>query len=72
MREAAVVAGERLCDAGVLETPEDALYMDVEELEQALEGEPGAYAARVRLRREDDQRWARYEAPRRLRARVAT
>ncbi len=43
-------------------------YMDVEELEQALEGEPGAYAARVRLRREDDQRWARYEAPRRLRA----
>jgi hypothetical protein len=71
VREAAVVAGERLCEVGILETPDDALYMDIDELEQALEGEPGAYAARVRLRREDDQRWAHYEAPRRLRARVA-
>jgi len=70
VRAAAVVAGERLCEVGILETPEDALYMDIDELEQALEGEPGAYAARVRLRREDDQRWARYEAPRRLRARL--
>jgi len=69
VRAAAVIAGERLCETGVLETADDALYMDVEEIEQALEGEPGAYAARVRLRREDDQRWARYEAPRRLRAR---
>jgi hypothetical protein len=69
LRTAALVVGERLCDAGILEAADDALYMDVEELGQALEGEPGAYAARVRLRREDDQRWARYEAPRRLRAR---
>ena len=69
MRAAAVIAGERLCETGILETADDALYMDVEELEQALGGEPGAYAARVRLRREDEQRWARYEAPRRLRAR---
>ena len=68
LRAAALVAGERLCETGILETADDALYMDVEEIEQALEGEPGAYAARVRLRREDDQRWARYEAPRRLRA----
>jgi hypothetical protein len=72
VRAAAVVAGERLCEVGILETPDDALYMDIDELEQSLEGEPGAYAARVRLRREDDQRWARYEAPRRLRARVAS
>lgn len=69
LRAAAVVVGERLCEAGILEAADDALYMDVEELGQALEGEPGAYAARVRLRREDDQRWAHYEAPRRLRAR---
>ena len=68
LRRAACQAGERLVDQGILEAPEDALYMDLAEIEQALTGEPGAYAARVRLRREDDARWIRYEAPIRLHA----
>ncbi|MEZ4256723.1 MAG: hypothetical protein R3A78_13600 [Polyangiales bacterium] len=69
VRRAAVEAGRRLVDAGVLDEPEDALYMDLAEIEEALRGEPGAYASRVRLRREDDARWARFEAPRRIEAR---
>lgn len=68
LRRAACQAGERLVDQGILEAAEDALYMDLAEIEQALTGEPGAYAARVRLRREDDARWIRYEAPIRLHA----
>jgi hypothetical protein len=66
LRRAARVAGERLVDQGVLEAPEDALQLQLSEIEEALSGEPGAYAARARLRREDDARWARYQAPRRL------
>lgn len=63
LRAAALEAGRRLVDAAVLDAPEDTLYLDLEEIEQALEGEPGAYAARVRLRREDDARWAELDAP---------
>ncbi|MCS6799298.1 MAG: hypothetical protein NZ898_12380 [Myxococcota bacterium] len=66
LRAAACEVGRRLAERGTLETAEDALYLDLTELEQALVGEPGAYAARVRLRREDDARWARYDAPRRI------
>ncbi len=66
LRAAAVEAGRRLVDTDVLDAAEDTLYLDLEEIEQALEGEPGAYAARVRLRREDDSRWAELEAPRRI------
>lgn len=69
LRRAATVAGGRLVDADVLDRPDDALYLHLIELEDALVGEPGAYAARVQLRREDDQRWARYEAPRRIEGR---
>jgi hypothetical protein len=69
LRDAALVAGARLAESGILEDPEDALYLEVDEIADALAGEPGAYAARVRLRREDDQRWRAFEAPRRLRAR---
>lgn len=69
LRRAAVVAGDRLVDRGVLEVPEDALYLQVSEIEEALSYEPGAYAARTRLRREDDARWAEFEAPRRLEGR---
>lgn len=70
LRRAARVAGARLVDRGVLEVPDDALQLTLDELEQALSGEPGAYAARARLRREDDARWARFEAPRRLEGRA--
>jgi hypothetical protein len=66
LRRGACEAGRRLCDMGVLDGPEDALYLHLAEIEEALEDEPGAYAARVRLRREDDARWARFEAPRRI------
>jgi hypothetical protein len=66
LRRAALVAGERLADRGILEAPDDTLMLQMAELEEALSGEPGAYAARARLRREDDARWARYDAPRRL------
>ncbi|MAC25394.1 MAG: hypothetical protein CMH59_02725 [Myxococcales bacterium] len=66
LREAAVEVGARLVDQAVLEEAEDALYLSLDELEEALRGEPGAYAARVRLRREDDLRWAAFDAPRRV------
>jgi hypothetical protein len=69
LREAALVAGARLAESGILEEPTDALYLEIDEIADALSGEPGAYAARVRLRREDDQRWRAFEAPRRLRPR---
>ena len=68
LRRAACEAGRRLVDAGILDHADDALYMDFSELEQALADEPGAYAARVRLRREEDARWSSYDAPRRLKA----
>jgi hypothetical protein len=66
LREATVEMGRRLEREGIVDDPEDALYLHTAEMGQALAGEPGAYAARVRLRREDDARWARFEAPRRI------
>ena len=66
LREGALEVGKRLVRDGLVDEPEDALYLHVAELGQGIAGEPGAYAARVRLRREDEQRWARFEAPRRL------
>lgn len=66
LRGGACEVGRRLVEAGVLDQPDDALYLWLSELEEAIAGEPGAYAARVRLRREDDARWARFDAPRRL------
>ena len=66
LRAVACEAGRRLCEAGVVEQPEDALYMFLAEIGQGLSGEPGAYGARVRLRREDDGRWASFRAPRRI------
>ncbi|MBX3251631.1 MAG: hypothetical protein KF901_30920 [Myxococcales bacterium] len=66
LREVACEVGARLVRAAVLDEPEDALYLSARELEEALLGEPGAYAARVRLRREDDLRWAAFVAPRRV------
>lgn len=66
LRRASVEAGQRLVDLAVLEQPDDALYLGLAEIADALAGEPGAYAARVRLRREDDARWAWFDAPRRI------
>lgn len=66
LREGGLEVGRRLVEQAILDDPEDALYLSLDELGEALRGEPGAYAARVRLRREDDQRWANYSAPRRL------
>ena len=69
LRSAAVEAGTRLVLEGILERSEDTLYMPLAEIIEALEGELGAYAARVRLRREDDRRWRNFAAPRWLAAR---
>jgi hypothetical protein len=70
LRDAAVEVGRRLVDAGILDAAEDALYLDLTEIGDALAGEPGAYASRVRLRREDDARWSHYEAPQRIHGRA--
>ncbi len=64
LRAGAVEAGRRLGEEAVLDLPEDALYLHLQELEEGLAGEPGAYAARVRLRREEDLRWRRFFPPR--------
>jgi hypothetical protein len=69
LRSAACAVGRQLVERGILEDPEDALYLDLAELEEAISGEPGAYAARVRLRREADLRWRNYDPPWRLAAR---
>lgn len=69
LRTGACAIGARLCENGILDEPEDALYLDHQEIEDALAGEPGAYASRVRLRREADARWRHYDPPRRLAAR---
>jgi hypothetical protein len=71
LRAAALEAGRRLAQDGVLERAEDTLYMPLDEIEEALDGELGAYAARVRLRREDDRRWRNFRAPRFLAGRRA-
>jgi hypothetical protein len=70
LRAGACAAGARMVEGGILDEPEDALYLDLAEIEEALTGEPGAYAARVRLRREADARWRNCDPPRRLAARV--
>lgn len=66
LRAVGLEVGDRLVAAGVLDEREDAWYLGLEELLEALSGEPGAYTARVKLRREDDARWANYDAPRRM------
>ncbi|MBW2463832.1 MAG: hypothetical protein JRH11_19435 [Deltaproteobacteria bacterium] len=66
LRAGAIEAGRRLEERDLVDEPGDALYLHLAEIEQGLMGEPGAYAARVRLRREDDERWRCYEAPRRI------
>jgi hypothetical protein len=65
-RRGALVAGQRLAHQGLIESHQDALYLHGPELQEALAGEPGAYAARARARREDDARWERFDAPRRI------
>jgi len=70
LRQGAVVVGSGLAEAGTIDAPEDALYLELSELEEAVSGEPGAYAARVRLRREADLRWRHDDPPRRLSARA--
>ena len=71
LREAACAIGARLVRDGVIDEPEDALLLDATELAEALSGEPGAYAARVRLRREADARWRAFDPPRRIDQRLA-
>ncbi len=71
VRDAALEIGRRLVESGVIDVPEDVLYLNVAELQEALSGEPGAYTARVRLRREEDARWRELEPPTRLLARPA-
>ncbi len=70
LRQGGVLVGSRLAEAGTIDAPEDALYLELSELEEAVSGEPGAYAARVRLRREADLRWRHDDPPRRLTARA--
>lgn len=72
LRDVAIEIGRRLVDRGVLDEPDDVLYLVVAEIQEALDGEPGAYTARVRLRREEDARWRRFDSPTRLPARRAT
>lgn len=67
LRRVALAVGEHLEREGITECAEDALYLHVAELGQALANEPGAYAARVRLRREDDSRWGQTKVPRHIR-----
>ena len=69
VRDAAEEVGRRLVDRGILDEPDDALYLYMFEIQEALAGEPGAYTARVRLRREEDARWRRFEPPTRVLAR---
>ena len=70
LRAAAVEVGARLVERGVLDEPDDALHLYVGEMQEALHAEPGAYAARVRQRREEDLRWRALEPPQRLLARM--
>ncbi len=70
LRTGACRVGAHLVELGMVDEPEDALYLDLAEIEEALAGEPGAYASRVRLRREADARWRNFEPPRRLLARI--
>lgn len=67
LREVALEVGRRLVDRASLDAAVDALYLTQSELEEALRGEPSGLASRVRARREDDDRWRWFDAPRRLR-----
>jgi hypothetical protein len=71
LREVAIEMGRRLVERGVLDEPDDVLYLYVSEIQDVLGGEPGAYASRVRLRREEDARWREMDPPTRLPARPA-
>ncbi len=66
VRQGALEVGRRLVERGVLDQADDVLYLFVSEIQDALSGEPGAYTARVRLRREEDARWRSFEPPTRL------
>lgn len=66
LKRAALHVGSRLVERSILDAPEDALFLGVSELHDAASGEPGAYASRVRLRREDDARWCAFVAPEKL------
>lgn len=72
VRDAAIEIGRRLSERGLLDRPEDALYLYVSEIQDALSNEPGAYTARVRLRREEDDRWRAFDPPTRVSARRGT
>lgn len=67
LREVALAVGRRLVDRAALDASSDALYLTQAELVEALHGEPSGLAARVLARREDDERWRWFDAPRRLR-----
>ncbi|MFK7988691.1 MAG: hypothetical protein AB8I08_21910 [Sandaracinaceae bacterium] len=69
VRALALEIGRRLVERTILDEPDDVLFLYVIELQDALSGEPGAYTARVRLRREEDARWRAFEPPIRLQAR---
>lgn len=69
VREVAIEIGRRLVDRGLLDETDDVLYLYVPEIREALAGEPGAYTARVRLRREEDARYREFPPPIRLTAR---
>jgi len=71
LRSLALEAGARLSAQGVIDAADDTFYMPLDEIEQALSGELGAYAARVRLRREDDRRFRSFDAPLRIQGRHA-
>lgn len=66
VREVALEIGRRLVERGLLDEDDDVLYLYIPEIQEALDGEPGAYTARVRLRREEDARWRRFDPPTRL------
>ncbi len=66
LRRVALEAGQRLEEDAILDEPEDALYLGAKEIRKSLEGNVAGYAARVRVRREDDLRWAHFDAPRGL------
>lgn len=69
LRDGALEAGQRLRTDGIIDVAPDAFYLALDELEDALRGELGAYAARIRLRREDERRWRCYEPPHRIHGR---
>ncbi|MCS6856779.1 MAG: hypothetical protein NZM37_03620 [Sandaracinaceae bacterium] len=69
LRACAIEIGGRLVEEGILEQPEDALYLSSREIEASLRGEAVAFASRVRVRREEDIRFRNFSPPERLSAR---